>query len=57
MRHIKNNLQIPCDYDILLYLPDIRHWKKLPRTIAEIEIKYYGFHSCVYEDKKIVVVK
>ena len=57
MRCIKSNWQIPSGYHFLLHLSDIQYWKKLPRTIAEIEIKYYGFHSCVYEDKKIVVVK
>jgi hypothetical protein len=57
MKHIKNDWQIPSDYQLLLHLSDIQHWKKLPRTIAEMEIKYYGFHSFVYEDKIIVVVK
>jgi len=57
MKHLKNNLQIPFGYQLLLHLSDIQHWKKLPRTIAEMEINYYGFHSCIYEDKKLVVVK
>jgi hypothetical protein len=57
MKRIKNDWQIPSDYQLLLHLSDIQHWKKLPRTIAEMEIKYYGFHSCLYEDKRIVVVK
>jgi hypothetical protein len=57
MKRIKKNWQIPTDYQILLHLSDIKHWNKLPRTIAEIEIKYYGFYSCTYENKKTVVVK
>jgi hypothetical protein len=57
MKSRKNSSQIPADYQLLLHLSDIQHWKKLPRTIAEMEIKYYGFYSCVYEDKKTVVVK
>jgi len=57
MKPVKKNWQIPADYQRLLHLSDIQHWKKLPRTIAEMEIKYYGFYSCVYEDKKTVVIK
>jgi hypothetical protein len=57
MKRMKNYRQIPSDYQILLHLSDIQHWKKLSRTIAEMEIEYFGFHSCVYEDKKIVVLK
>lgn len=57
MKPVKKNWQIPADYQRLLHLCDIQHWKKLPRTIAEMEIKYYGFYSCVYEDKKTVVIK
>jgi hypothetical protein len=53
----KKNRQIPADYELLLHLPEIQHWKKLPRTIAETEITSYGFHSCVYDDIKVVVVK
>jgi hypothetical protein len=52
-----NNRQKPSDYQQLLHLSDIKNWKKLPRTIAEVEVKYYGFHSCVYEERKTVVVK
>jgi hypothetical protein len=57
MKPVKKKWQIPADYQRLLHLSDIQHWKKLPRTIAEMEIKYFGFYSCVYEDKKTVVVK
>ena len=57
MKRIKKNWQIPTDCQLLLHLSDIQHWNKLPRTIAEMEIKYYGFYSCVHEDKKTVVVK
>jgi hypothetical protein len=57
MKRIKKNWQIPTDCQLLLHLSDIQHWNKLPRTIAEIEIKHNGFYSCVYEDKKTVVVK
>jgi hypothetical protein len=57
MKHNKEHREVPSDYEVLLHLPDIQNWKKLPRTIAETEIKSYGFHSCVYEDIKVVVVK
>jgi hypothetical protein len=57
MKPKKKNWEIPVDFQCLLHLSDIQHWNKLPRTIAEMEIKYYGFYSCVYEDKKTVVVK
>lgn len=57
MNPIKKNWQMPTDYQRLLRLSDIQHWNKLPRTIAEMEIKYYGFYYCVYEDIKTVVVK
>jgi len=57
MKRIKKNWQIPPDYQLLLHLSDIQHWKKLQRTIAEMEIKHNGFYSCLYEDKKIVVVR
>jgi len=57
MKRIKKNWQIPTDYQLLLHLSDIKHWNKLPRTIAEMEIQYFGYYSCVYEDKKTVVVK
>ncbi len=57
MKQIKNNWQLTSDYQLLLHLSDIQHWKKLPRTIAEVEVKYYGFHICVYDDKIMVVVR
>jgi hypothetical protein len=57
MKRRKKNYKIPTDYQLLLHLSDIQYWHKLPKTIAEMEIKYYGFHSCIYEDKKTVVVK
>lgn len=57
MKRTKNNWKLPTDYQLLLHLSDIKHWKKLQRTIAEMEINNYGFHFCVYEDKKTVVVK
>ncbi|NMC38588.1 MAG: hypothetical protein GYA41_09720 [Bacteroidales bacterium] len=57
MKQIKKNLQLPSDYQFLLHLSDIRHWKKLQRTIAEAVIKSRGFYSCVIEDKKVVVIE
>ena len=57
MKRIKKNWQTPSDYQLLLRLSDIRDWKKLQRTIAEIEVKYKGFYSCLYEGKKTVVVR
>jgi hypothetical protein len=57
MKHNKKNRQIPSDYEVLLHMPDIQNWKKLPRTIAEVEVFHYGFHSCIYEEKKILVIK
>lgn len=57
MKHTKNKWQMPSDYQLILHLSEIKHWKKLPRTIAEMAVEYYGFYSCVYEDKKIVVVE
>lgn len=57
MKRHKKNRQIPADYQLLLHFSDIKHWKKLPRTIAETEINNNGFYSCMDEDKKIVVVK
>ncbi len=57
MKQIKNYRQIPSDFQLLLHLSDIQDWKKLPKTIAEVEISFNGFHYGEYEDKKIVVVK
>ncbi len=57
MKRLKENRQKPEDYQLLLRLSDIQHWKKLERTIAEMEISCYGFYCCIYDDKKILVIK
>ena len=57
MKRVKKKLQLPADYHFLLHLSELGHWKKLQRTIAEIEVKSRGFYLCVYEDKKILVVQ
>jgi hypothetical protein len=57
MKRVKKKLQLPADYHFLLHLSELGHWKKLQRTIAEIEVKSRGFYLCVYEDKKILVVE
>jgi hypothetical protein len=57
LKPMKKKWHVPAGYQRLLHLSDIKHWNKLPRTIAETEVKYRGFYSCVYEDKKTVIVK
>jgi hypothetical protein len=57
MKRTKKSWRIPTDYQLLLHLSDIQHWKKLHRTIAEEEIQCNGFYSCLYDDKKVIVVR
>jgi hypothetical protein len=57
MKRKKKNHQMPADYQLLLHLSDIQHWKKLPRTIAETEIRYTGYYLCVYENKRTLVIE
>ncbi len=57
MKKTNKYMKKPSYYQRLLHLSDIQSWKKLPRTIAEVEVEFYGFHSCVFEDKITIVVK
>lgn len=47
---------MPTDYDQLLHLTDIAHWNRLTKSIAEYNIKEFGFYSCMLGNKKTVII-
>jgi hypothetical protein len=53
MKHIKKNLQIPTDYQLLLHLSDIQYYNILPRTTAELELSTAGFITLFMKTKRL----
>lgn len=45
----------PKDFEIILTLNQIKNWNMY--SYIERIVKYKGFHSCIYEGKKTLIIK